>query len=178
MEALRILPNYTYDDYVQWEGKWELIEGIPFAMSPAPRPKHQWISGNMLSEFRVALKGCKQCKVYDPIDYKISEETVLQPDILVVCGPIEGAFLDRAPELIVEILSPATTSKDKLYKLNVYQQERIPYYLIVDVDQETVQVFILQDKKYELAAGGHAFEYTFALPEGCLANIDFNEIWS
>jgi len=38
---LKVLPNYTYDDYVQWEGKWEVIEGIPFAMSPAPRFNHQ-----------------------------------------------------------------------------------------------------------------------------------------
>jgi hypothetical protein len=41
--ALRIedLPHYTYDDYVQWEGNWEIINGIPYAMSPAPSKKHQ-----------------------------------------------------------------------------------------------------------------------------------------
>lgn len=30
------LPHYTYDDYVTWEGRWELIQGIPYAMTPAP----------------------------------------------------------------------------------------------------------------------------------------------
>jgi len=32
--------NYTYDDYKQWQGDWELIAGIPLAMSPAPTRKH------------------------------------------------------------------------------------------------------------------------------------------
>ena len=49
ISALRIedLPHYTYDDYVQWEGRWELINGIPYAMTPAPSVKHQLISQNI-----------------------------------------------------------------------------------------------------------------------------------
>jgi hypothetical protein len=47
--AGKILPHYTYDDYVHWEGKWELIDGIPYAMSPAPVPKHQVVSNNLSS---------------------------------------------------------------------------------------------------------------------------------
>jgi hypothetical protein len=41
--AIKILPHYTYSDYEQWEGQWELIDGIPYAMSPLPVPKHQKI---------------------------------------------------------------------------------------------------------------------------------------
>jgi hypothetical protein len=37
----KILPHYTYEDYCRWEGQWELIDGIPYAMSPMPRPQHQ-----------------------------------------------------------------------------------------------------------------------------------------
>lgn len=77
-------------------------------MSPAPGPEHQFVAGNLHAEFRNALKtkGC-DCKVYQPIDYKISEDTILNPDLLLVCKPIAKAFLDFAPELIAEILSPA-----------------------------------------------------------------------
>ena len=179
MEAPRFLPHYTYDEYVHWEGRWELIEGIPFAMSPSPRPKHQRITSAISAEFHFALKKCKSCHVYDPLDYKISDETVLQPDILVVCGPIDGPFLDRAPELIVEVLSPATASKDKLYKLNVYQDQGVPYYLVVDVDKETIQVLQLQNGKYEfVVTNGHSFEFAFAFTHECSVRIDFNEIWS
>ncbi len=43
MSAVKLLPYYTYEDYCRWEGRWELIDGIPFAMSPAPTPRHQWL---------------------------------------------------------------------------------------------------------------------------------------
>ena len=80
--AVKILPHYTYDEYCKWEGRWELIEGIPYAMSPAPAPRHQWVSSNIKGELRTAIKnsGCKNCKVYDFIDIKVAEDTILQPD--------------------------------------------------------------------------------------------------
>jgi hypothetical protein len=91
--AVKILPHYTYDDYVNWEGKWELIDGIPYAMSPAPIPEHQITATNLSAEFRFQLKRCMHCKVMQPIDYRIREDTVFQPDVLVACKPIEKNFL-------------------------------------------------------------------------------------
>ncbi len=54
--GIKILPHYTYEEYRLWEGRWELIEGIPWVMSPAPSPRHQWISSNIKSEIRNAIK--------------------------------------------------------------------------------------------------------------------------
>jgi hypothetical protein len=54
--AQRILPSYTYDDYAHWEGRWELIDGIPFAMSPLPSPKHQRIASELRFQLRDAIK--------------------------------------------------------------------------------------------------------------------------
>ena len=50
MSAIKLLPHYTYEDYCNWEGRWELIDGIPFAMSPAPTPRHQWLIANIIAE--------------------------------------------------------------------------------------------------------------------------------
>lgn len=49
-------PHYTYDEYCLWEGRWELIEGMPYAMSPAPVPQHQTINANLAMVFTTALK--------------------------------------------------------------------------------------------------------------------------
>ena len=88
--AHKYLPNYTYEEYCQWEGQWELIEGIPYAMSPLPIPVHQTVNGNLYANFKEALKmSCKKCKAYLPIDWKIKESIILQPDLLVVCNKIE-----------------------------------------------------------------------------------------
>ncbi len=48
----KILPHYTYDDYVHWEGHWELIEGHPIAMSPLPIPEHQRVASELRTELQ------------------------------------------------------------------------------------------------------------------------------
>jgi Uma2 family endonuclease len=83
--VVKILPYYTYEDYVQWEGKWELIDGIPYEMSPALTPKHQLIANTLGALFYIALKSCRHCKAYQAIDYKITEDTIFQPDISIIC---------------------------------------------------------------------------------------------
>jgi len=50
------LPHYTYDDYVQWEGRWEIINGIPYAMVPAPGRKHQRLSVKIAAQLEISVK--------------------------------------------------------------------------------------------------------------------------
>ena len=64
------LPNYTYDDYVLWEGNWELIDGIPYAMSPAPTVTHQEINGNILVALKTALKNVKAVRHFPKLTGK------------------------------------------------------------------------------------------------------------
>lgn len=174
--VVKILPHYTYEDYVQWEGRWELIEGMPYAMSPQPVPKHQRIAVNLATEFRMALKKCKRCVVYEPIDYKIAEDTILQPDMLVVCKPINKKFLDFSPSLVAEILSPATALKDRHTKFDLYQSQNIPYFIIISPDNEEAEIYEIKNGEYKLMQSGHSFSYTFSFDD-CIAPIDFNEIW-
>lgn len=176
--AYKILPHYTYDEYVKWEGKWELIDGIPHAMSPMPRPEHQALAGNLHAEMRAAIKESNcNCTVYQPIDYKVTDDTVLNPDLLIVCTPITKAFLDFAPELVVEILSPATALKDRHTKFEIYQQQRIPYYLIVDIDKKSVEIFHWNEGVYRLQ--NHAEKEPFAFSfSGCSFSVLFASIWS
>lgn len=178
--AVKILPHYTYEEYLLWEGRWELIEGIPYAMSPAPAPRHQWVSANIKSELRSALKkaGCKNCKVYDFIDIKVSEDTVLQPDAVVVCKEIEKPFLDFPAALVVEILSPSMAMKDRNNKFFIYQSQKIPYYLIIDVDKNEIEVYHLkEDGKYQLEKISTIEPYIFNLDDNSIAEVVLNNIW-
>ena len=172
-----ILPHYTYNDYVHWEGRWELIHGIPYAMSPLPVPKHQWLAANISSEFRNEMKRCKHCKVYYPIDYRVSDDTIIQPDMLIVCGEIEKEYLDFAPALVVEILSPATALKDRHSKYSIYETQQVKYYLIISPDLEEVEVYELDGNEYKLQQKGHDFSFGFSFDDDCSANISFKEIW-
>jgi len=174
--AIKILPHYTYHDYEQWEGQWELIEGIPYAMSPLPVPKHQKIAMALGAEFTLMLKSCKQCTAYQPVDYRISDDTILQPDMLVVCEEITKKYLDFPPTLVVEILSPATALKDRHSKYSIYESQGIPYYLIIDPDTEQVEIYKMNGGVYSLEKNGKLFSYQFSLGS-CSATIDFKEIW-
>lgn len=178
--ATKILPHYTYEEYRLWEGRWEIIEGIPYAMSPAPIPTHQWVSVNIMSELKLSLKAsnCKSCKVYNAIDIKISEDTVVQPDAVVVCSEITKPFLDFPPALVVEILSPSTAMKDRNNKFYQYQSFNIPYYLIVDVDKNAVEIYLLsQEGKYQLQEFTQEEPYSFLLEDGCTVPITLRNIW-
>ena len=178
--AIKILPHYTYDEYCLWEGRWELIEGIPYAMSPAPSMRHQWIAANVHAELRNAIKksNCKKCKVYDFIDIKVSEDTILQPDAVVLCKETTKAFLDFPAALVVEILSPSTAMKDRNNKFYIYQSQKIPYYIIIDIDKNEIEVYHLkEDGKYQLEKIDTALPYTFYLDEGCSADVVLNNIW-
>ena len=170
------IPHYTYDDYVHWEGRWELIEGHPIAMSPLPRPKHQEISASLIIEFGQALKkGCKKCKVYDPLDYKINEDTIVQPDLLIVCKKITKPFLDFAPCLIVEVLSPSTAIRDRNTKYKIYQQQGVKYYLIVDADAKSIEIYSLTNGTYAIQSLQEN-KFDFLFDDDCSVKIDFNEI--
>ena len=177
---IKILPHYTYEEYCRWEGRWEIIEGIPYAMSPAPVPRHQWINANIKYELKNAIKksGCGNCKVYDFIDVKVSDDTILQPDTVVVCKEITKPFLDFPASLVVEILSPATAMKDRNNKFYIYQSQKIPYYLMIDVDKNETEVYHLkEDGKYGLEEIKSGRPYTFILDDTCFADILLDKIW-
>jgi Uma2 family endonuclease len=175
--AAKYLPNYTYEDYCQWEGQWELIEGIPYAMSPQPIPPHQNANANLYSNFKIALKkGCMHCKAYIPIDWKIDSKTVLQPDLLVVCKKIEKKFLDFTPILVAEILSPSTALKDRNVKKHIYKTQGVKYFLLLNPQTKKNEVYELVDEEYTLVASTPK-SFTFMLEDGCKAKVDFSDIW-
>lgn len=149
--ALRIedLPHYTYDDYVQWEGKWEIIYGIPWAKAPAPGVKHQKICGEIYGQLKERLKPCNGCQVLWPLDWPIADDTVVQPDVLVVCGEDIGEVrLEVTPVLVFEVLSPSTSRKDRVLKYRLYEEAGVKYYCIVDPATNSAEVFLLKKDKY------------------------------
>ncbi|MCB0648875.1 MAG: Uma2 family endonuclease [Saprospiraceae bacterium] len=172
MASIRqILPNYTVEDYESWEGRWEIINGIAIAMSPMPSPRHQNIAGKVFRIIDEALEQtpCNHCKVYQPIDYKISETTVVNPDILVACAPINGQYLDFPPHLIVEILSPSTAFKDRNTKFDLYQSEGVKYYIMIDPSDESIDIYTLDDHMIYTKTN----KTTFHFADDCEVILDF-----
>lgn len=171
------LPHYTYDDYVLWEGNWELIYGVPYAMAPAPMIKHQAISNKIAWLLQDALKKCEMCQALLPIDWKVDASTIVQPDNLVICHtPQEEAYISKAPKVIFEILSKSTAMVDKNLKYELYEREGVTYYIIVDPEESIAKVYILKEGRYIKVCDAHEERVDFDL-EGCAFTFDFSKIW-
>lgn len=145
--------RFTYRNYRTWpdEERWELIDGHAWAMSPAPRRRHQEVSGRLFIDIGLFLKG-KPCKVFEaPFDVLLPEGgepddevgTVVQPDIAVFCD--NSKLTERgargAPDLVVEILSPSTSRKDQREKFDRYERAGVREYWVVDSAAWSVWVY-------------------------------------
>ncbi len=172
------LPHYTYDDYLIWEGKWELIYGLAYAMSPAPTIKHQNISNNIAWLLKEKLKNCEHCLALLPIDWKVADDTIVQPDNLVICHqPDNDQYITKAPEIIFEVLSKSTALKDQNVKFKIYQSEGVKYYIIVYPKEHTAKVYILNQGKYIKLADVSDETISFDIKQ-CQFNFEFSKIWS
>jgi Uma2 family endonuclease len=175
MNAYKLIPNYTYEDYCQWQGNWEVIDGIAYAMSPMSNPRHQNLANELGAFFSNNLKinGCK-CKVYQAIDVIINENTIVCPDVLIVCEPITNKFLNFPADLVVEIFSPSTKLKDQNTKFELYQNFGIKYYVMVDPETEEIFVYQLVNGKYQKLNSDNEFLF---LENGCKISANMSEIF-
>ena len=148
--ALKIDEYFTYTDYCSWDDneRWELIDGVPCAMSPAPTERHQDAVGVIYTQLFFFLRG-KPCKVFiAPFDVRLnaneSDDTVVQPDILVVCDKtkLDGKSVVGAPDFVVEVLSPSSHHHDLITKLKLYMKSGVREYWIVDPDSKTVSTHV------------------------------------
>ncbi len=157
--------RYTYADYLNWDdGRWELINGKVYNMSPAPRRMHQEAEGNIHALIHNFLKG-KPCKVYiAPFDVVLVDDkkhdnqnimidTVIQPDISVICdeSKLDDAGCKGAPDFIIEILSESTAEKDATIKKDLYEKNGVKEYWLVDTWTKSIRVYLLQNGKYAFA---------------------------
>ncbi|MEL7089773.1 MAG: Uma2 family endonuclease, partial [Planctomycetota bacterium] len=141
MEARRYEPRYTVADYEQWPGDWELWHGTAVSMAPSPTFDHQEILTALASSLREQLKtnATCHCRIVVEHDWRIANDTVVRPDLMIVCDPFAGEFLDRAPTLVAEVLSPATEDKDRHAKRELYVAQGVKHYLIVRPGDHAVE---------------------------------------
>jgi len=152
--AEKIEKRYTYTDYVTWpdDERWEVIEGVAYNMSPAPKVKHQ----NIVSSLHIKLKTHTSNICYTgiaPTDVVFDDFNVVQPDVFVVCdkNKITENNIKGAPDLIIEVTSPATELKDKREKKNLYEKFGVKEYIIVFPEGEYIERYCLTENKYNFS---------------------------
>jgi len=165
----------TYKDYFYWDDdkRYEIIDGIAQMMT-SPSLVHQTISGDLMVAIWTFLKG-KPCQVLTaPFDVRLfpkedlSDTTVVQPDILVVCDPAklaDGKACKGAPDLVIEIISDSSAVMDRKVKTEKYREAGVKEYWIVN--PETLEVLV------NVLTGGHyvSTAYRDSVPSSILPGL-------
>ena len=176
MQEAHYWEHYTVDDYRRWEGDWELIDGVPLAMVPSPGITHQRLAMRIATQLSQALDDCPRCEALFEIDVEFSRDTVVRPDVLVLCQPPEGERLTHAPEWIFEIISPHTARRDEEAKFQLYRDEGVGHYVIVYPDARKAKAYRLVDGAYRKVGDFRDERHRFELP-GCTVEFDFAPLW-
>jgi len=163
---------YTYEDYKLWEGDWELIYGQAIAMAPAPVISHQMLQASILTQFYNQLEECEECIAIAEEDWKISDDTVLKPDVVVVCGNRSDKYINKTPEIVVEIVSPSTAKRDEKIKFKIYEEEKVKYYILVYPEDKKAKIYKLNKNKFEKE--GDFFDEVYEFKDiPCEVSLDF-----
>ncbi len=149
--------RFTYSDYLLLpeDKRYEILEGELYVIA-APNTKHQRISKKLEFALIQRLEKTGLGEVFDaPYDVVLSEDNVLQPDIVFIrknrAGVIGELNLTAAPDLAVEILSPGSRGKDLELKRKIYARFRVQEYWVVDPDAETIEVLAWGEGGYSTA---------------------------
>lgn len=178
--AQRNLELHTYADYCNWpeDARYELIDGIAYAMSPAPSPKHQDAVGRIYAQIVQKLTE-KSCRPYiAPFDVRLPQfdeadenvATVVQPDISVICDPtkIDDKGCRGAPDWIIEVLSPSTAGHDQIVKKALYERAGVREYWLVHPTDRVLTVYVLENGAFGMPA---IQELIGATPSAILPNV-------
>lgn len=150
--------TYSYNDYLNWtfEERVELIRGKVFNLSSSPGTMHQLILGEIFVQISNHLRHTISKVFLSPFDVRLNStkendyskiHNVVQPDICVICNPekIDSKGCIGAPDLIVEVLSPGNTDKEMKEKFEIYEENGVKEYWLVEPDHHIVLVYKLNE---------------------------------
>ena len=149
--------KFTYRDYKNLPEsetkRYELLGG-ELLMVPSPTTYPQRISRNLGSQlWDFARRNALGEVFYAPCDVILGDD-VVQPDIIYISKEhlyivAEGEIRGGAPDLVIEILSPATAERDRTYKRTLYARHGVKEYWIVDPEERIIEVMKLGEAGFE-----------------------------
>jgi Uma2 family endonuclease len=149
--------RYTYADYLEWEGpqRYQLLNGEVFQMA-SPSVAHQALLMGLSMQFGNWLQG-KPCKVFfAPLDVRLfpeednSDDTVVQPDLLVVCDKdkLGKGAVNGAPDLVIEIISDSDSYPESFAKFHNYLEAKVREYWVIYPEVKGVHVHVYENGHY------------------------------
>ena len=153
---INVKTKLTYADYLETsdDERYELLNG-ELILFPSPREIHQFILSVLHLRIGAFARERNLGKVYfSPFDVVLSDTDVVQPDLLFISNErteiITPDNVQGAPDLVVEILSPATAERDRTLKLDLYLKHGVQEYWLVDPEAKTIMVLLRGESRFEV----------------------------
>lgn len=167
--------QWTYADYAVLPNddlRYEILDGVLY-MSPAPTLEHQGSAARFVYHLMTHIDFAGLGRVFPaPVDVELAPDRVVQPDVVVVLmqnlGVLAGSRIIGAPDLVVEIVSPATAGYDRREKQDAYARAGVPEYWIADPASRTIEVLTLEQGRYRSL---HVFARQARLPSRVLPDF-------
>lgn len=137
-------------------------------MSPGPIPLHQIVISSLNHILRKAERSEGGLALMAPMDVVLSEDTILQPDLLYIAKDrrdIVRSRIEGPPDLVIEILSPDTERLDRLEKLDLYARYQVPEYWIVDPKLQLFEFLINENGRFVVMPQSEDHYQSPRLPE-------------
>ena len=174
--------EYTLEDYYALLGdkRVELIDGVFYDMA-SPGSIHQIVVSRIFMAFANYIDSNKGTCVplISPMDVQIEKDdrTIVQPDVMIVCDreKFQNGIIYGAPDLVAEVLSKSTHSKDMIIKPNKYFNAGVREYWIVDPKNRQVIVYT-----FENGVELHVYDAKSIVPVGIFNGgccVDIGEIF-
>jgi Uma2 family endonuclease len=150
--------DWTYEDWLNFPDdgwKYEIIDGV-LHMAPPPTVNHQRSSGGLFARMRLYAEDKNLGEVLEaPCGVRLPNQSIpVEPDIFFVKKErleiISRQYIEGAPDLIVEILSPSNASYDRETKFKLYQEASVQEYWLVDYEAKIIEIYNLSQNVYTL----------------------------
>lgn len=149
----------SYEDWLRLPedgGRQEIIDGT-LVVTAAPATDHQWVAEELGYRLGRHLRERKLGKLFHaPVGVHLARDRIVEPDLAVILTEhldrIGKAAIHGAPDLVVEVLSPATEQRDRGEKREMYADAAVAEYWIVDPEAGSVEVLQWVEGRYRVHA--------------------------
>jgi len=156
----------------------EIMDGVLY-VTPSPRPRHQRVSKRLQRQLEAYFESRGLGEVFNaPVDVILDVHDVVVPDLVIVTesNQVTDRAIEGSPTLLVEILSPSTTSRDRNLKWDRYAEKGVRHYWIADPHRRTLECYRLNGRTYQHVSTG-ADDAIIEHPDFTELRIDLGALW-
>jgi Uma2 family endonuclease len=152
--------RYTYEDLLDLPAgtgdRYEIIDGA-LLVTPSPSPRHQRTLRLLFTPVNEhVLRHALGEVFFAPLDVRFADGSVVEPDLIFLSNArsdrVKPKWIDGAPDLVAEILSPSTATTDRTKKRDAFAKHGVPFYWLVDAEARVLEELRLENGAYVVHA--------------------------